>query len=144
MTARLARKFDYPGGRGGHADHLLAAGSRDVDIAERMGITTRTLRRWKAINEFAAALDQRIIERRRELLGRLREIDDAALATLGQHFTSDDADPRLALKFLESRRIMEPIEQETKGQGNGRTVSEMIAEARAELDSLPAFATGDD
>ena len=88
---------------------LLARGSNGKDTAEKLGVTTETVSRWRSDFDFQAALNQLLIEAQQESKDKLRHLSSVALATLEDLMSDLDtsAKDRLtaALKILEITNV---------------------------------------
>jgi len=72
---------------------LLAKGSTIVDAAKELGISEKTLDRWKTLPEFKAALRQAEDDLYSDVLSRLKREASNAVDCLVRNLDSDEAAP---------------------------------------------------
>ena len=74
---------------------MMAAGTRQTEIAQALQITPETVSRWKLDVRFSAALNVAIAENYAAIAGRVRDIASEAVEVL--HDTMNCDDPKLRL-----------------------------------------------
>src|ERR1700737_2288811 len=72
---------------------LLAKGSTIVDAAKEVGISEKTLDRWKTLPEFKAALRLAEDELYSEALAQLKQVASKAIACLVRNMDPEEAAP---------------------------------------------------